>query len=372
MLQVYLYEINKLLQPSARPRQVLPYAVVTYTENGVYLPAIDVKPTAKEKLAGNPRLQEIIKAINCKQSSSSPDTVTTPDKEGILQGPVDAQLSPLKPIPSAAMATGMPVTLNNGLKPLNGMIATNGVKMPDSDRNSQLQLIISQINSKFDTDKLPKGPQARSSGGDSILGNPPLVVTAANGTYSSVNGTFTNGSLGSGSPLGSRPGSAESLLSVQGLTQSAAKAPLVSPTSLAPQRFGLLHDALKPQPIAPMFSSLQPQLGFNLGQFGAQAAPQAFLPRKDMFELGGVGLSSTMPLGLYPSHPLQSPFMPSLAGDQLRGALPLPFSPFTSTLTAASLPQLQQSPLMLRPATALKRAFPDPSTLDWDKRPKLF
>ncbi len=52
LLQIYAYEINKLLQPSTRPRQIFPYAVITYTENGAYVPAVDAKPTAKEKLAG--------------------------------------------------------------------------------------------------------------------------------------------------------------------------------------------------------------------------------------------------------------------------------------------------------------------------------
>ena len=58
--QIYLYEINKLLQPSARPRQVLPYAVLTFTLPGAYLAAVDAEPTAEQRLASAARLQQAV------------------------------------------------------------------------------------------------------------------------------------------------------------------------------------------------------------------------------------------------------------------------------------------------------------------------
>ena len=58
--QIYLYEINKLLQPSARPRQVLPYAVLTFTLQGAYLAAVDAEPTAEQRLASAARLQQAV------------------------------------------------------------------------------------------------------------------------------------------------------------------------------------------------------------------------------------------------------------------------------------------------------------------------
>ena len=57
-MQVYLYEITKLLQPSQRPRQVLPYAVLTFTLQGTYLPAIDAEPTPEQRLTSAARLQQ--------------------------------------------------------------------------------------------------------------------------------------------------------------------------------------------------------------------------------------------------------------------------------------------------------------------------
>ena len=57
---MYLFEINKLLQPVLRPRQVLPYAILTFTQNGSYIPAIDAEPTAEQRMACNARLQQAV------------------------------------------------------------------------------------------------------------------------------------------------------------------------------------------------------------------------------------------------------------------------------------------------------------------------
>ena len=40
-----MYEIDKLLRPSTRPRHVVPYAIVTYTVHGVHHAELDSKPT---------------------------------------------------------------------------------------------------------------------------------------------------------------------------------------------------------------------------------------------------------------------------------------------------------------------------------------
>jgi len=74
--QVYLYEINKLLQPSSHPRQILPYAVVTFTLDGVHNPTVDIPDPViagvrekqvtigTEATGGNTKLQQIIDQIN--------------------------------------------------------------------------------------------------------------------------------------------------------------------------------------------------------------------------------------------------------------------------------------------------------------------
>ena len=61
---MYLFEINKLLQPVLRPRQVLPFAILTFTQNGTYIPAIDAEPTAEQRMACNARLQQAVAQLN--------------------------------------------------------------------------------------------------------------------------------------------------------------------------------------------------------------------------------------------------------------------------------------------------------------------
>ena len=73
---MYLFEVNKLLQPECHPRQILPYAMVTYTPAGQPLPTVTTAMTSvnvtEAKLADNPQLQQIINAINAKPIEESP------------------------------------------------------------------------------------------------------------------------------------------------------------------------------------------------------------------------------------------------------------------------------------------------------------
>ncbi len=165
-------------------------AVVSFTENGEYVSDIDAEATTADKLAGYPRLQQIVKAINDKEAASSPG------KGGTSNMPLVPVLPPgaippgvgapavRPPAPGPALLPGVPPPpvqgMSPGLRPAlsPGAIAlTNNVRVPIANSvstgvpphlspsplpviapnldppgggNAQLNLIISQLNAKLD------------------------------------------------------------------------------------------------------------------------------------------------------------------------------------------------------------------------------
>ncbi len=383
--------------------------MVTYTEDGQYVPAIDIKATPKEKLAGNPRLQEIIKAINAKNDPSS--ATAQKSGAGLLQSPTLPASAVAPPSPTntappgglitATTSTGIPVHLN-GTSKLAGLMNGHMLSLPNLSRSpvsgrAPLNMIISQINARLETES--KGNASltghQMAAGDGILGCPPSVT--ANGMPTA--NVSSNGSIGSGSPLGSRPGSAENILSGMTPVSVQHKPALVAPSGinsgLPNQRFNMVSDSMFGlKGAAPgmhtMLSSLSPSL--NLGHQGAvfsrtDLAHQGahMLGRKEptlSIDYGNghsmlATAASHIPFSMYPTATLQG--QPIYTSDRLQmAALPLQgqygLSTSMGTPTLLAGTQLPQTAaLALRPG-AIKRAFPDATAaaLDWDKRPKFY
>lgn len=229
-LQIYLYEINKLLQPVSHPRQVLPYAIVSFTLDGAYHPAVDAEPTADDKLAGNPRLQHIINSINSKNekpgagnsSSGSPGCtpsppigqpspqaatvpiglpVASPGVPTVGPGP-----GPTIPGPTAGSILGAPAMLGQGVLGLG-----NGVPLlpqthshtpsPELDAHPGLAHIISQINARLEAEERGKKIMGRGGMGNGMppKGGPGIVP----GPAAPTNGALPlNGALPPGGLMG--------------------------------------------------------------------------------------------------------------------------------------------------------------------------
>ncbi len=359
MFQIYAYEINKLLQPSTRPRQIFPYAVVTYTENGAYVPAVDAKPTAKEKLAGNPRLQEIIKAINAKAESSkaagksggSPSaTPGVAPSAGLLQGPAiiagspsptasagspgasavlgGAMLPGLAPPPpcpqSPQLPCGPPImnggpgsstipTVINGQ--LNGAGSHPGLPgmtplghpgialAPGMDTNPQLKAIISQINARLESEQKLK----------------PGVVPAVPGAPIGGAGVAPKGDgLLPSPPLPSATPPGQPVLPVS-----------VGALARPPSQDGIYSASVAP----PSSVALQPGLMSLPGQLAGQR----------MLGLPETALKGA-PLTAFP--PATNPALPQPAAAQFPGGVAAAMSTSAQTLLAA-----RKNPLTIDPLT---------------------
>ena len=171
---MYLYEINKLLQPSARPRQAIPYAVVTYTEGGLHTSAVDAKASMKDQIEGNPRLQEIIKAINAKANPAVLAKVGTGLVSNSPNSPVSGVTgniplvnsqsgnntgSSMSPPPGGTanmplfnVATYQPGAELNGLNghdKRNGVCHHPGLTNPQVAQNPQLMDVLKKINARL-------------------------------------------------------------------------------------------------------------------------------------------------------------------------------------------------------------------------------
>ncbi|KAK2168273.1 hypothetical protein LSH36_18g00030 [Paralvinella palmiformis] len=172
--QVYLYEINKLLQPASRPRQVMPYAVVHFTEEGLYTPLIDAEATSAEKLADNPRLQQIVNAINSKDKENGDEI--PPVGIAPVQGAVSGLPAPI-PVIGVGQVNSAPSLSPNALpgRPLVG--AAKGSVMLSSPSpalvsnmdqpavpNNQLRQAISQLTAKLEAEERTK----KAAGSDII------------------------------------------------------------------------------------------------------------------------------------------------------------------------------------------------------------
>lgn len=256
---MYLYEINKLLQPSARPRQAIPYAVITYTEGGLHTSAVDAKASMKDQIAGNPRLQEIIKAINAKANpsvlakvgtglvSSSPNS---PISGAAVNIPVNGQSgnnngSSMSPPPGgtpnmplfnvAPYQPGAELNGTNGHDKPNGLCHHHhhhhpGLTNPQVTQNTQLMDVLKKINARLaaeENKKIVSNAQALQGsnvvagaglpGIRSPFGMPGNVgLTGAAAAHTGINGTTPFMGLG-----GPRPNMANmnSMNSMNGMNQ---------------------------------------------------------------------------------------------------------------------------------------------------------
>ena len=294
------------MQPSTRPRQVYPYAVVTYTENGAYVPLVDAKPTAKEKLAGNPRLQEIIKAINSKADATktaagkngAPATQASPHL-GHVQGPsiITGSPSPSSsagspgglplvpgpqspPIPSHPVANGtvtIPTVINGHLNGFPGMtlMGRPGPEIAGVDTNPQLKAIISQINARLEAEQKvrPGIIPAATSKGDGLLPSPSVAsATPPGGPVHQVPVSIA---------LNARPASTDGLLTAM-TPMPPTTNPTIQPGGLVPQRMGLHlpEAALKGAPLTALAPG-QAQTQLSVISSGNMAAQNILASRKN-------------------------------------------------------------------------------------------
>lgn len=178
--QIYLYEINKLLQPASNPRQILPYAIVTFTVDGVYNSAIDVEPTSAEKLANNPQLQLIIKQINAR-SESSADAAIPPTGGAVQSTKTLTAPSAGSGRLVAAAAPGHVMGLPSTVLTLGQAGSVHGCQLDPADgasvlENAKLQKVISELNAKLGAEETRK-----SAFGDAVAaarGNGTMPLTS--------------------------------------------------------------------------------------------------------------------------------------------------------------------------------------------------
>jgi len=138
---VYLYDINALLQPLSRPRQLLPYAIVTYTVDGVHQDVDDIEPVVADVPS---QLQQIIQRINAKADAS----VTLTSQRMALEN-----LSRSMSVPSPAVPAS-PVVSESTPK-TTGAAATASESLPESPE-ANLQRVIAQINARLESQERRK------------------------------------------------------------------------------------------------------------------------------------------------------------------------------------------------------------------------
>jgi hypothetical protein len=209
--QVFLYEINKLLQPSTRPRQTLPYAVITFTENGQYVPAIDAKATPKEKLAGNPRLQEIIKAINAKNEQEASGGKSG---SGLLQSPPGGA-GDLLPGGSVKTALeGIPLQMNGASKLMNrgspGLLNSNSPGMMNGSSQGLMHGAPTGLMNGAPTGLMNGAPTGLMNGAPTSLMNGGQASMMNGGPASMMNGGPA--SMMNGGPAGLMNGGPASMM----------------------------------------------------------------------------------------------------------------------------------------------------------------
>ena len=160
---MYLYEINKLLQPTGTPRQLAPFAIIVFTQNGAYHPLVDAAPlptpvkfntpqASPQPAEGKSRLQQIINTIN---SRSDPPGVTTDCVRG-PESPLAAAKAPVSPgqlSDQGHYLEGMPITMSAPQLAAAPPTVCNGKLMnPELEKNQELKRIVDQINARLESD----------------------------------------------------------------------------------------------------------------------------------------------------------------------------------------------------------------------------
>ena len=359
------------------------------------MPLVDAKPTAKEKLAGNPRLQEIIKAINSKaeggksaaaaaaaaaagqNGASVPTPVSTPASPtvGHLQGPsiITGSSSPASSaespgalpmpvagpqsptIPNHLVANGSAVTIptiiNGHINGLPGMplLGRPGSEITGGDVNPQLKAIITQINARLEAEQKvrPGVIPAATSKGDGLLPSPPVASATPPGPpVLPVPGSLT---------LGARPASTDGLLA--GVTPVPPPPnPTMHPGGFVPQRLGLQlsEAALKGAPLTalapgPAQSQLSALSGSSLAaqsMLATRKNPLAVDPYMSQYQLAGLQQAAA----------LQS--LTAAGGGRLGAPTALP-----SGLPSVSVPPVVSMSTSLMPTTLPVSAYTNQAQL---------
>ena len=161
---MYLYEINKLLQPTATPRQLVPFAIVVFTHNGAYQLLVDALPVTLSPKFNTPqaspqpadsasRLQQIINTIN---SRGDPPCVATDCAHG-TESPLAAAKAPMSPSQLSEQGRyleGMPITMS-ALPLVDGVcpaVCNGKLLNPELEKNQELRRIVDQINARLESD----------------------------------------------------------------------------------------------------------------------------------------------------------------------------------------------------------------------------
>ena len=374
---MYLYEINKLLQPASHPRQVLPYAIVSYTQDGVYLPSIDAEPTPAEKLAGNPRLQSIVKAINSK-NDGPPTPGASPALPGASNG--NGLITTIgRPSPANSLSPGGSISPTEGPPLINTELAAkyglNGLvkmaTMPGQNgqvsegANPALNRIVSQINARLDAEERSK----KATGSDIIAGS---GTSSGLATPPVPNGALNGSNTSSGTPAAPAPSVPTALangirtsLPTQNMPTPSPLAPLAMPNNgvlqQAPHQPGLQNSLLQASGMIGMPQSLKPPAAAYPAT-GILGTLPTTIPRS-LPLTASRPFSPEVSLGAYSHHLLASaPGIvstagPMLANTQLANATYLNPGAMLPSQALGTLLQPTLTPLTLEPNATFNKEF---------------
>jgi len=137
-VQIYLYDINTLLQPLLRPRQLLPYAIVTYTVDGIQQDVAEVEPLPSDV---PPELRHIIERINAKAEGHASISAQRPFLENF---------SRISSVVGADSAQSSTTTVASTIAVI-GSGNAGRMDVPAESSDAHLQRVIAQINARLES-----------------------------------------------------------------------------------------------------------------------------------------------------------------------------------------------------------------------------
>jgi len=135
-VQIYLYDINALLQPLLRPRQLLPYAIVTYAVDGVQHNIANVDPLLSDI---PPQLHHIIERINAKAEGHASALASRPFLENF------GQITSVVGSDSAVSSTGTCASSTVAV------VSSGSTDVLAESSDANLQRVIAQINARLES-----------------------------------------------------------------------------------------------------------------------------------------------------------------------------------------------------------------------------